>query len=571
MISDEQIKIVIAEATSNRYNPYDGPAANTLGWRQHANKVASELNRTFGLSLSSADIQNCQNITSVLSLVKEKESIVFEAYRKMFDFSTTSQNEINIVITGKSGAGKSSFLNYLISKDHFKVGEGTPVTQAYFEDYIYQVPDTGVNYHLYDTKGIEPTTTEECRNKILNEIQKRDKLSLFEWIHTVYYCFDASAKRIQPFEINFINELKKHVSIVILLTKKDLVDVVTLNNLISQIKKEVNTNVQVIPVCSVKQRTRKGVSHKEGKEIVMRASFLGLWEKLANSHPHRLIEPLTPEIPVQLLPYINFNVVNNDLSSKFAEIQKGKFSINYLCNFPLYESLGDKFVVPLMEATNEYVKKWFDLIKCLNVDYIWRHNEKIYQHIFNFYQKVNKERPRVLYSNIARDAMSAIINYETEGKSDKLLGFVEKIRKLYQDVNKAIIFNKNEMIAVHNCFSEYRDMVMKIGIELNLLIHNFLSSYHAELIQYGQYCIKKEAEKEDLNIIGSEEELNNKENTYYQVVIACLEDGVIGESERSVLEKLVEVLGISAIRAGLIEDFARNRLKENSFNFGTQG
>ena len=259
--------------------------------------------------------------------------------------SSTRKNEmLNIVITGKSGAGKSSFLNYLIGKDHFKVGEGTPVTQAYFEDYIYQAPDTGVKYHLYDTKGIEPTTTEECRNIILNEIQERDKLSLFEWIHTVYYCFDASAKRIQPFEISFINELKKHVSIVILLTKKDLVEGVTLNNLISQIEKEVGTNVQVIPVCSVEQRTCKGTSHREGKDKVLKASFLGLWEKLANSYPHQLIEPLMHEIPIHLPPEYEFDRDNNNISTKLTEIEKDRFSIKYLCNYPLYESLEDVFI-----------------------------------------------------------------------------------------------------------------------------------------------------------------------------------------------------------------------------------
>ena len=474
--------------------------------------------------------------------------------------STRKIEMLNIVITGKSGAGKSSFLNYLIGKDHFKVGEGTPVTQAYFEDYIYQAPDTGVKYHLYDTKGIEPTTTEECRNIILNEIQERDKLSLFEWIHTVYYCFDASAKRIQPFEISFINELKKHVSIVILLTKKDLVEGVTLNNLISQIEKEVGTNVQVIPVCSVEQRTRKGTSHREGKDKVLKASFLGLWEKLANSYPHQLIEPLMHEIPIHLPPEYEFDRDNNNISTKLTEIEKDRFSIKYLCNYPLYESLEDVFIVPMMEATNEYVKNLFDQIKRLDVDYIWRQNGRIHQDIFNFYQKVNKERPRVLYSNIARDAMRIIANYETEGKCDELLFLVAKIRKLYQDLNNTLFFDRKETVAVLDCFYKYRSMVMKIGIELNLLINNYLSSYHAELIQYGQYCIKKEAEKEELKVIGSEGELSSKENTYYQVVMACLEDMKIGDSERSVLEKLVEVLGMSATRAGLIEDFARKNL-----------
>ena len=624
MIKDEQIIKVIAEAMGNRYNPKNDPVTNTLGWRQYSNAglIAAKLNREFGLSLTSMEILNCQNIAAVLMLVAnaaqnknnslhqiDRESIIktiseasgnyydpdntefanahgwekpanarriaerlnsayglsltandINRYQRLGDLVkfvqtyggksgfTTSKNEmLNIVITGKSGAGKSSFLNYLIGKEHFKVGEGSPVTQAYFEDYVYQAPDTGVKYHLYDTKGIEPTTTKECRNVILNEIQKRDKLSLFEWIHTVYYCFDASAKRIQPFEINFINELKKHASMVILLTKKDLVTTDDLNSLISQIEKEVDTKVQVIPVCSVEQRTRKGISHREGKEDVLRASFLGLWEKLANSYPHTLTEPLTKEIPIKLL------------SKK--DINEGSFSIKYLSNYPLYDELRwENIIVPLMDATNNYIQFLFRQIESLNIDYIWRRNDEIHQGIFNFYQKVNKEKPKVLYSNIAKDAMKSIAKYEIQGKYDKLVNLTAKIRRLYKDVHGTVFFDGDERIAVHNCFSEYRDFVMKIGIELNLLINNYLSSYHAELIQYGQYCIKKEAEKEEHKIIEFEGELSSKEKTYYQVVIACLEDRKIEESERFMLEKLFEVLEISPTKAGLIEDFARKKI-----------
>ena len=626
MIKDEQIIKVIAEAMGNRYNPKNDPVTNTLGWRQYSNAglIAAKLNREFGLSLTSMEILNCQNIAAVLMLVAnaaqnknnslhqiDRESIIktiseasgnyydpdntefanahgwekpanarriaerlnsayglsltandINRYQRLGDLVkfvqtyggksgfTTSKNEmLNIVITGKSGAGKSSFLNYLIGKEHFKVGEGSPVTQAYFEDYVYQAPDTGVKYHLYDTKGIEPTTTKECRNVILNEIQKRDKLSLFEWIHTVYYCFDASAKRIQPFEIYFINELKKHASMVILLTKKDLVTTDDLNSLISQIEKEVDTKVQVIPVCSVEQRTRKGISHREGKEDVLRASFLGLWEKLANSYPHTLTEPLTKEIPIKLL------------SKK--DINEGSFSIKYLSNYPLYDELRwENIIVPLMDATNNYIQFLFRQIESLNIDYIWRRNDEIHQGIFNFYQKVNKEKPKVLYSNIAKDAMKSIAKYEIQGKYDKLVNLTAKIRRLYKDVHGTVFFDGDERIAVHNCFSEYRDFVMKIGIELNLLINNYLSSYHAELIQYGQYCIKKEAEKEEHKIIEFEGELSSKEKTYYQVVIACLEDRKIEESERFMLEKLFEVLEISPTKAGLIEDFAMKKISK---------
>ena len=643
MIKDEQIIKVIAEATGNRYNPKNGPVTNTLGWRQYSNAglIAAKLNREFGLSLTSMEILNCQNIAAVLMLVAnaaqnknnslhqiDRESIIktiseasgnyydpdntefanthgwekpayarriaerlnsdyglsltandINRYQRLGDLVkfvqtyggksrfTTSKNEmLNIVITGKSGAGKSSFLNYLIGKDYFKVGEGSPVTQAYFEDYIYQAPDTGVKYHLYDTKGIEPTTTKECRNIILNEIEKRDKLSLFEWIHTVYYCFDASAKRIQPFEINFINELKKHASMVILLTKKDLVTTDDLNSLISQIEKEVDTKVQVIPVCSVEQITRKGISHREGKEDVLRASFLGLWEKLANSYPHTLTEPLTKEIPIKLLSKDIKEVrgIGNIIFSLFPnlqEIEKGSFSIKFLSNYPLYEALGgETYIVALMDATNNYIQFLFSQIESLNIDYIWRRNDEIHQGIFNFYQKVNKEKPKVLYSNIAKDAMKSIANYSIEGKYDKLVSLTAKIRRLYKEVYGTWFFDADEKAAVYNCYSEYRNIVTGIGNELNLLINNYLSSYHAELIQYGQYCIKKEAEKEEHNIIEFEGELSSKEKIYYQVVMACLEDRKIEDSERFMLEKLFEVLEISPTKAGLIEDFARKKI-----------
>ena len=98
---------------------------------------------------------------------------------------------------------------------------------------------------------------------------------------------------------------------------------------------------------------------------------------------------------------------------------------------------------------------------------------------------------------------------------------------------------------------------MKIGTELNLLISFFLSLYKADLKQYGQYCLKKQTKKENLNIIASESEFDNDEKIYYGVLRACLDDRTIEERERFMLEQLMEILQISKTRAGLIEDFAK--------------
>ena len=351
MVTRKDVVCYIAQILGNDYDSASSDSWNIRGFITNKAQITKALNFRFGLHLSFHDL-DYNSSDKFLNEVLNRVGVVD-------DSGSTSKEELNIIITGKSGAGKSSFLNYLIDEDHFKVGEGAPVTQAYFEDYVYVDPDTHVKYHLYDTKGIEPTTTSECRQQVLNEIGRRDKLSMFEWIHTVYYCFDASAKRIQPFEIEFINDLKNHASIVILLTKKDLVTQVDLNMLVEQIHKEVDINIQVIPVCSVAKTTRKGTSKKEGRSEVLNASFLGLWNKLANSYPQHLISPLYDKADLHFWYQVDSKARESynsfpELKKEIDELEGKKLSLSFLCSFPEWNDFPHpKFVIiGLMESTN---------------------------------------------------------------------------------------------------------------------------------------------------------------------------------------------------------------------------
>ena len=151
-------------------------------------------------------------------------------------------------------------------------------------------PEKRVVYSLYDTKGLEAGNTEEWKKAIYGEIERRDESDdIYDWFHTIIYCIDASSKRVQPFEINAINEMAEKGSVLILLTKKDLVTPYILDDLKKQIITEVGDKVQVMSVCSVSTRTRKGESKANGLEDVLRVSFLGLWEKAAKMLPLRVI------------------------------------------------------------------------------------------------------------------------------------------------------------------------------------------------------------------------------------------------------------------------------------------
>jgi hypothetical protein len=184
----------------------------------------------------------------------------------------------------------------------------------------------------------------------------------------------------------------------------------------------------------------------------------------------------------------------------------------------------------------------------------------IHNEIFEFYKKVNKVKPKVLYTNEAVTSLREL-KFNFTDKISELEKLYIKIDKCYKKWLNAIIFDSSETADLINSYSSYRKIITIIGNELNLKINKFLTSYRAELLQYGQYCIKKYVKKEQQKLIESEDELDSDEKTYYNVVLACLKDHAIGESERFILDQLIKTLDISYYRAGLIEDFARNMLK----------
>lgn len=494
------------------------------------------------------------------------------------------QQQLNIIITGRSGAGKSSFLNYLINRDVFRTGVGDPVTSLYFEEYRYNSSETGVTYHLFDTKGIEPTTTNECKNKVINKIRRSDEYTdIFKWIHTVYYCFDASAKRIQPFEISFIKDLLRETAVVILLTKKDLVTESALNDLIKQIKNDIGTSVQIIPVCSVEARTRKGVAVRSGREDVLKASFLGLWNKMSQVYPLKQIEFLIAPSRSRKLDLLGIKGLSDyeqkEMKEMFAsrvdaarKLTNAYLSLDYLCNYPdlsdLFlddlQSINRADIEKLMSKTNLYINDISCSLALMNVDKLWKNNEKMHENVFNFYKKLNKEKPQVLYSHQSKDALLELKNYNLKEQMAVLDDFAHTVSNRLDDVEGCWFSSSSEKAYARKAYSIYRDKVKSIANDLKVLAEKFVVAYKAELYQYGQCCIRKDAEETNQGPVTSEGDLNANEKTYFNVVLDSLRDHTITPEERVMLDRMRENMGIQPMRAGLIEDYIRyHKLKQH--------
>lgn len=271
------------------YFGVDGVLSGNFSISNNIHELATEINRVFGTHFQGILLRN-KSINMIATDIFEQR---VRNQSKMGASSPASGPKIrrlNMVVVGRSGVGKSSFLNYAAGKKVFETGMGDPVTQSYFDVIDVDVPEKKVTYSLFDTKGLEAGNTDEWKKAIYSEIERRDESDdIYDWFHTIIYCIDASSKRIQPFEIEAIKEMAENGSVLVLLTKKDLVTPEILDDLRKQLLNEVGDQVQVLSVCSVSTRTRKGESKTSGLEDVLRVSFLGLWEKAAKMLPRMVL------------------------------------------------------------------------------------------------------------------------------------------------------------------------------------------------------------------------------------------------------------------------------------------
>jgi uncharacterized protein (DUF697 family)/GTP-binding protein EngB required for normal cell division len=129
---------------------------------------------------------------------------------------------LNIIVAGKTGVGKSTLINYIFREQLAETGIGKPVTQ-----HIQMITKKDVPLTIYDTKGLE--LGRDTQKQIKSEIIDKIKEGLYskdenKCIHCIWYCINTVSDRIEEDEIEWIKEFTEdnretQVPIIIVLTK----------------------------------------------------------------------------------------------------------------------------------------------------------------------------------------------------------------------------------------------------------------------------------------------------------------------------------------------------------------
>ena len=138
------------------------------------------------------------------------------------EFENMKNRSANIIIAGKTGAGKSTLINAVFGEKLAATGSGAPVTQN-----MKLLSKQGIPIKIYDTKGLElEQSVQDSIKREINDVihQKLIAGNENEYIHMIWYCVNCAGSRIEKSELEWINTLldknnSHNVSIILVLTQ----------------------------------------------------------------------------------------------------------------------------------------------------------------------------------------------------------------------------------------------------------------------------------------------------------------------------------------------------------------
>lgn len=290
-------------------------------------------------------------------------------------------NVVRILLLGKTGVGKSSFINYFLGKDVAAAGAGKPCTQELTKYVLNEWPDTSIE--LYDSKGLEVKDADNWTQQIVKELEEKSRLDFTERYHTIFYCISAQ-KKIEIYEEKTLKELQKAADqpIHVILTHCDDIADDVLEEREMYLKNNISKTLCVYRITSIDKTKRNGTTiKKSGREEVVDGVFNLLWQDVISIMADKVAEDVVSQVEYAVCQIISYfaNFINDNFSIIGLGKMFGKSVINN----------DDSEMDDIFSNMDDVIDKYINDVKKNSENIIPKHLEPM-KKIYNSYSQIAK-------------------------------------------------------------------------------------------------------------------------------------------------------------------------------------
>ena len=139
------------------------------------------------------------------------EASVKDALREAFK----ERGNVNILIAGATGVGKSTLINAIFQGKMADTGQGRPVTPN-----TREIKKDGIPLSIFDTRGLEMADFDATMKELRSLVSERSSNSdPRKHIHVAWICILEDSRRVQPAEEELCRMLAAHMPVVAVITK----------------------------------------------------------------------------------------------------------------------------------------------------------------------------------------------------------------------------------------------------------------------------------------------------------------------------------------------------------------